>query len=780
MYRNQLCLDGEWQLSAIDATKFDETKQPVCFNDLKDEKWLKATVPGNFELDFVRAGLLPDPYFGKNVLLLQETETLHLFYSRIFTAKEIKNAYLKFEGIDTYADVFLNGIKVGSTDNMLIAHEMKAIGLKQGKNELFIHIRPAYTEARKHPLSPNTHALRYNYDSLYVRKPPHAYGWDIMPRILSGGIWRSVFLVYKKDDYIDDVFGYTNSLRENDAELVFFFNVAVSEPNIRQYKIKLCGKNKESSFFAEQTLWHTSGKLLVTLKNAKLWWPKNYGKAELYETQVCLYKNDELVDSYAFSLGVRTIELDRTSLVDVDGTGEFKFVVNGKPIYVMGTNWVPADAFHSRDKERIPQILPMLTDLGCNAVRCWGGNVYEDDVFYDFCDKNGILVWQDFAMACAAYPQEEEFYEIMRKEAKTIVKRLRNHPSLALWSGDNECDYVYVFNKSGQSSQNPNLNKITRKVLAEILQAEDFTRPYLPSSPYVDDTAYAELDFKNVDFNLPPQKYISEDHLWGPRDYFKSEYYKGSSCRFASEMGYHGCNAVRSIKRFISPDKLWPWNDNDEWLTHSVTIEGKGTGDYAYRIALMAEQVKTLFGIQPNDLETFALASQISQAEAMKFFVERFRVEKGKKTGLIWWNLIDGWPQFSDAVVDYYQNKKLAYFYIRRSQAPLCMMFGEPNNEHECTIYAVSEYQEDKTVEYVLQNVTTGKTIKTGSFIAKADCSNKLFTQFVGDTKDFYLLTWRYDDKEGKNHYVANAIGLDFEEYVRCMRICSFEVNSAK
>lgn len=778
MYAKELCLDGDWDLCLLEAVDFDEKKPPKRFKDLKKKNWIPAKVPGNFELDLVRAGLLPDPFFGKNILSLQRLETLHLFYRRTFTADKTENAFLRFEGLDTFADVYLNGRKIGSTDNMLVPHELKVTELKKGENELFIHIRPAYTEARKHALPANADALPYNFDSLYVRKAPHAYGWDIMPRALSGGVWRSVSLVYKKPDRIDEAFGYTRLIKEWGAQVVFHFNLTVDDTEIQRYSMKVTGKCGDSTFSAEQTLWHNSGKILLEVPNAKLWWPKNYGEPNLYDTKLSLYKNGALVDVYDFAFGIRSVKLDRTSLTDANGNGKFRFIINGKPVYVMGTNWVPVDAFHSRDKERLPDILPMITDLGCNAVRCWGGNVYEDDLFYDFCDRNGIMVWQDFAMACGSYPLEEEFYEMMRKEAKAIVKRLRNHTSIILWSGDNECDETCAL--TGKSRQNPNNNVVTRKIFAEVLHAEDFTRPYMPSSPYVDETAYTELDFENVNFDLPPQKFISEDHLWGPRDYFKSEYYRSASCHFASEMGYHGCNAVRSIKRFIPEDKLWHWKDNEDWLTHSVTIEGKDGGAYSYRIALMAEQVKTLFGVEPKDLESFALASQISQAEAMKFFVERFRVEKGRKSGLIWWNLIDGWPQFSDAIVDYYQNKKLAYYYIRRSQAPLCMMFGEPNEAGECTVYAVSEFQEDKTVEFVLQNITTGQTLKEGKFVAKADESNAIFTQAVGEKKEFYLLTWRYDGKEWKNHYVSGAINLDFDEYVRCMHACGFETDTAK
>ena len=779
MFDAKINLDGTWKLRVLDGKQFESLKKPVRFEkDVKKFPYINGEVPGNFELDLVRAGLLADPFFGDNILTLQSLEFSHLVYYREFTAERAVGGVLRFDGVDTFADIYLNGEYVGSTDNMLIEHEFPAKGLKKGKNGLLVHIRPVYTESRKHPLPANAYALAYNYESLYVRKAPHMFGWDIMPRVLSGGIWKSVTLYYPKQDRIDDVFGYTCSVQENVAELCFHFNVTLSGINPREYTLVVQGKNGESEFFKEQTLWHTSGKISLKVDNPKLWWPKNYGEAELYQTKVRLYRGQTLLDVYSFHMGIRTVELDRTSLTDGQGNGKFRFLINGKPVFVLGTNWVPLDAFHSRDKERLSWVLPMLDDLHCNAVRCWGGNVYESDEFFDYCDEHGIMVWQDFAMACGSYPLEEDFYAMLKKESVAVIKRLRNHPSLTVWSGDNECDYIYTL--TGKSKQNPNYNLTTRKVLAETLRAEDFTRPYMPSSPYIDEKAYEELDFKNIDFDLPPQRYISEDHLWGPRDYFKSEYYAGATCHFASEMGYHGCNAVRSIKRFISPNKLWHWKDNDEWLTHSVTIEGKAGGDYSYRIALMAEQVKTLFGFEPETLEEFSLASQISQAEAMKFFVERFRVEKGKKSGIIWWNLIDGWPQFSDAVVDYYGNKKLAYYYIKRSQTPLLMMIGEPQNG-VCKIHAVSELQKDVKVKYSLKNVTTGETVLVGEFVAKADESIPVSALNVGDKKEFYLLEWEDERGEkGKNHFVSNAIGLEFKEYVRCMEVCGFETDAAK
>ena len=214
------------------------------------------------------------------------------------------------------------------------------------------------------------------------------------------------------------------------------------------------------------------------------------------------------------------------------------------PILVKGSNWVPADAFHSRDAGRYEKILALFVDLECNMLRSWGGNVYEDDAFFEICDRNGIMVWQDFAMACAIYPQTPEFLEVMRQEAISVVRKLRNHPSLALWSGDNEVDVSYYFN-----GLDPAHNKITREVLPQVVFQCDPYRPYLPSSPYMSPEVIA----------TGLTKLMPEDHLWGPRDYFKSSFYTEHTAHFVSEIGYHGCPGLSSIKRFVDEQHVWPW-----------------------------------------------------------------------------------------------------------------------------------------------------------------------------------------------------------------------------
>ena len=235
------------------------------------------------------------------------------------------------------------------------------------------------------------------------------------------------------------------------------------------------------------------------------------GAANLYDVTVSLVRRGEVADYKTFRFGHRNVALLNTETVDESGNGEFRFIINGEPVFVMGTNHVPVDMFHSKDRERIKDILDLVADCGCNAIRCWGGGVYEDDIFYDICDEYGIMVWQDFAMACGTYPRDERMQGLLKTEAEAVVKRLRQHACVCLWAGDNECDMMQMY------SCNRELNVLTREVLPRVINSHDGTRPYLPSSPYISPKVYKSGCGT-----------ATELHLWGPRDYFKGEYYKGT------------------------------------------------------------------------------------------------------------------------------------------------------------------------------------------------------------------------------------------------------------
>jgi len=414
-----------------------------------------------------------------------------------------------------------------------------------------------------------------------------------------------------------------------------------------------------------------------------------------------------------------------------------------------GSNWVPLDAFHSRDAGRYEKALALVKDIGCNILRCWGGNVYEQHRFYDFCDRNGIMVWQDFSMACRIYPETAEFLKEIEKEVLWVVRALRNHPSIILWAGDNEVDELI------SSFANPSINRITRQVIPSILHQNDIGRPYLPSSPYISDAVCQNKA------GLRP----SEEHVWGPRDYYKSSFYKENRAHFISEIGYHGCPSLESIRKFITPEKLWPYQNNSEWILHSSDQAGNDM-----RVMLMEKQVRQLFGTVPTNPEDYILASQISQAEAKKYFIERMRVGRPEKTGIIWWNLLDGWPQMSDAVVDYYFTKKLAYGYIKRSQAPFCLIADEISH-WKTRIFACNDTLGQRSGHFTVTDAETKEVLLDRDFTAEANTST-----CIGELPLYYssrkmlLIQWEANGETGFNHYLCGYPPFDLSWYQNILK----------
>lgn len=755
--------DFPWKVYLVKNDQYQKDSSLLCEKELIDKKHqsVNGFIPSNIETILMKEGLIPDPFFGTNAWN-KDLDYQHIFYVTHFPFIQLDNGELVFEGIDTIADIILNGEIIYRAENMLIPHKIKLPRLKK-ENELIVHIYPTVIESRKHLITPNESTFKYNYDGLYIRKPPHMFGWDIMPRIISAGIFRDAYVHDLGKEYIckDDVYFFTQNINDNKALIRMYFNVYVKSDELDDYCLHVSFKFRDSSYEFDQKIYHTGGGYEFVLENPYLWWPKNNGEPNLYDVSLQLMKKEKVIDTYQTKLGVRLVRLERTTFAE---NGKFQFYVNNKPIFVAGTNWVPVDALHSRDKERIPQILPMLDDLNCNMIRMWGGNLYENDMVYEYCDEHGILVWQDFVMGCASYPQDEEFQKVMRNEVDAIIKRLRQHPSLILWAGNNENDYSYLY---PHFNRDPNdVDIICRKLIPEELNKLDFTRPYLPSSPYFDKEAYQN---RNVE--------KSEEHLWGPRRYFKEPYYKESKACFASETGYHGCPGVSSLEKFISKEKLWTPIDenyrglgNDEWLCHATAQEVNDGGFFTYRIDLMSSHVKLLFGDSvPFNLSDYSLASQISQAEAFKYFIERFRVKKWQKTGVLWWNLIDGWPQISDAVVDYYFNKKLAYSYIKRSQRPVCLIVDEPDN-NKAQVIACNDSEIDTDLSFHIYNARTKKEVLKGKCRVLAHTNLNIGELLIDEEKEFYMIEWNDEFGQGLNHYFTNCIDIDYREYLKILK----------
>ncbi|MBE6701894.1 MAG: hypothetical protein E7585_00560 [Ruminococcaceae bacterium] len=742
---------------------------PTAIAQLEASPYLKldATVPGCMELDLHKAGLAPDPYFGKNPLVYSQYENRHLWY---YTTFDCDNAsagqlFLQFEGIDTKAKILLNGQCVGYADNMLIGHSFFVGGaLKEKGNELIVHIESTMIAARNVDLAPLNRTLHYNQASLAYRKAAYMFGWDIMPRFVSGGLWKPVYLVQKSDERLEQCYLYTVTVNTEKklANMTAFVEFKTEADYLDDLRITVDGVCGDSSFHQEKRPYHVFENIGIKLENAKLWYPKNYGEQPLYDVTFRLWRGEELLDEKSFRFGVRVIELERTSTLDAEGNGKFGFIVNGQRVFCLGTNWVPLDAFPCRHQERLPKALELLEESGCNMVRCWGGNVYEDDAFYDFCDEKGIMIWQDFGMGCAIYPEVNEMFLMeLEKEAVAVVKRLRNHAALALWAGDNEVDVF--FRSFFKYKVDPNGVPATRQVLPRVVRNYDPVRCYIPSSPYMDSVAFEK------------QAKMPEDHLWGPRDYFKGKYYKGAKSCFASEIGYHGCPSPESLKKFISEDQLYPMlNEKDqgtpEYLVHAASMDTDPTSPYAYRIPLMVKQVRTLFGAEADNLDDFAKQSQISQAEAKKYFIEKFRVGKPHRTGIIWWNLLDGWPQVSDAVIDWYHCKKLAFPFIKRSQQQLCLIMDEPENGR-MRLFAVQDGGKEQRITYTVRDVLADKVLLSGTATVAPESAAAIAA--LPEMTDFHFLLIEWETADGayrRNHFATKTLDISYETYLQALQ----------
>jgi len=587
------------------------------------------------------------------------------------------------------------------------------------------------------------------------------FGWDIMPRALSAGIWRSVSLHFEPDERIDWLWLDTVDIAADQASatLILHHDIRIRSTPDDPCDLVIVGRTQGSTFTHRSRLLYGTGQVRFSVESPRLWWPRGRGEAALYEVTVDVVRGGATVDRRTFRHGIRTVRLERSSVVDADGHGTFRFVINDEPVFILGTNWVPLDAYHSRDRERLPAALDLVEEVGCNMIRCWGGNVYEDDLFFDRCDAAGVLVWQDFAMACAIYPQDEAFQGVIRDEVRSVVRRLRQHPSVVVWAGDNECDEQYVWKAR---RRDPNDNVLTRRVIPEVLRDEDPSRPYLPSSPYVDPLAFAS-----------GERSLPEDHLWGPRDDYRGAFYRDAVAAFASEIGYLGSPSVESLQQFLTPGALWPPTDNPQWLLHA-TSPFPGVDTHDYRVPLMTKQIESLFGRAPSTLEDFVEASQATQAEALKSFIERFRVRKWRTTGIIWWNLLDGWPQFSDAVVDYYFRKKRAFDVVRRAQSPILLVVHETaDGQHELLV--CNDTRDNNRIQYEVRNVESGVLVGAGTSVAPADSVQRVGAIASPSGQAMLALSWVSGLGPGRSHHLAGEPPFDLGEYLRWFDCLAFE-----
>lgn len=712
-----ISLNGKWELSY-----WKQPEQPVLSPDgmkQMEVKTITGTVPGNVELDLLFAGLIDDPMTGNNVNELRKWEEFQWCYSKSFTSPQLEKGQrlqLFFGGIDCLADIWLNGKHIGKPENMLIEHSFDVTNeIKQGESNLLqVIIRSSVIEGQNYFLGSFSIGNFPSEESTFIRKAPHAYGWDILPRLVSAGLWRDVELRVLEQARFKDVHYMVANLDTAQRNVRLYIDAQLKLPFEKFDKVKAVytlNRNGKEAYKGTTAVVSPAFRYIMELKNADLWWPRGYGEPALYEAKV------ELVDE---------------------------------------------DALHSRDNSLVDEAIEMAVDLNCNMIRCWGGSVYEDHHFFDLCDENGILIWQDFAMGCTFYPQRSSFTRNIEEEVISVVCKLRNHPSVALWSGNNEDDIALRWSLL-PFNLDPNRDVVTRQVIPSVLYEFDPTRPYLPSSPYISEAVYQ----KGCD-----EKYWPENHLWGPRGYYKDPFYKEAQCAFVSEIGYHGCPNLESLKKMMTEDCVYPWVKdhewNDEWVTKSVRrfpVWGK-TFD---RNNLMINQVRLLFGEVPSKLEDFIFASQSVQAEAMKYFIEMWRGNKFNKTGIIWWNLRDGWPLISDAIVDYYNSKKMAYYYIRNVQKDICIFMNDAKDGNH-PLVAVNDTRHASEGEVKVTDVASGKQIFEGKFYVPANGRVQISSLPKQKGQGILLIRYKVGNQEFTNHYLYGDPPFKLKEYKQLLQ----------
>lgn len=755
-------LNGDWSLSFTHPV----TGEHHCF---------PATVPGNVELDLQRAGIIGDFQPPDDCFAMRDFERVDDWtLSTKFDRPDLPAGHaldLVFEGIDTIADVTLNGEQILRCENMLIPHSADVSGLLKAKgNEVTVRIYSPELFARQFPYNAFSVYRYFRQAQAYLRKAPHMWGWDNAPRLLSAGIWRPVYLAVRPPIRFSEVYAYTQRVCRDRAWIGVNWAIETPDADLSGYRgrmILASGGQAEHMFDFEVCFTYGVLERSLETSSLKLWWPRGYGEPNLYDLSLQLFKDDELVAERTERFGIRELELERTEFIDENNEGEFVFRCNGEKIYINGTNWKPLDSLHSRAEEKVRDALDLCLDLNCNMVRIWGGGVYEGQDFFDYCDEHGLLVWQDFMFACSFPPRDDAFLDAVRHEAETIVRQLRNHPSLAIWCGDNEVDAMFFWGNIIPKYLLPSDNVVTRKTIRDVVLTYDPYRSYVASSPFVSDVIARD---RRKDRNTVRNLEMPERHLYPGDETFRAVF-RSSRARFLGETGPMFINAMSESPEIVEREMKRVRRLRDIPITRgNYTLERHQLDRHflTWRDAC-GKRLRHFFG-RDFDLEAwqdFALGVNIICGDIFKFAIEESRSRKWERTGVLWWSLLDMWPMmFNYSVVDYSFRKKKPYYWIRQSQQPLCLMVVE-TEDGELTLHVANdtlrEYHGEFTVTGYAAGDEAGREIGSGEFSAAPNQNAKVQSMPRPDGHMLWIIEWQADGHNCLNHFVCGKAPFDFD-----------------
>ncbi|SFK29500.1 beta-mannosidase [Amycolatopsis sacchari] len=638
--RRRTLHDG-WLLRPVGGSGSGEVPAPVGAAPVR------ASVPGCVHTDLLAAGLVPDPYLDENEARLAWIGRVDWRYETEFEhTPDASIVDLVCGGLDTVARLELNGTEIGTTANMHRGYRFDVTHLlTPGTNRLAITFTSAldHAEAQREHYGDLPHTNDHPFN--LVRKMACNFGWDWGPVLVTAGIWRPIALEQWRRARLASVRPLV-TVDGNTGHAEVHIALQREDDAPVEVRVSLAGQEVATTTSEESTV------VTVDVPEPRLWWPRGYGEQHRYPLEVVLSTPEgEELDRWSRQVGFRSVELDTSA--DEHGTA-FRFVVNGKRVFAKGANWIPDDCFpHRVGRDRYARRFTQATDAGVNLLRVWGGGIYESDEFYDLADERGILVWQDFLFACAAYPEEEPLRGEVVAEAREAVTRLAPHPSLVLWNGSNE--NVWGYHDWGWQ---PRLGDRTwglgyyTDVLPKIVAELDPTRPYCPSSPW---SFSAERHPNDPDHGCT--------HLWdvwNQRDYLG---YLDYTPRFVSEFGFCGAPTATTLHRALSGD-LTP--DSPGVIAHNKAANGP-----AKLAARLAEHFPP-----PAAFPAWHWATQLNQARAIGLGIRHFRSLAPDCAGTIVWQLNDCWPVISWSVVDGDERLKPAWYALRDSYADRLVTIG--------------------------------------------------------------------------------------------------------
>ncbi len=652
-------LNEDWKFKVNERTS---SLDKSILKKIKSNDWLDAEVPGTVITDLLKLGLIPEPFYADNELHLQWIGESDWIYTTNFNfPKEFekdKTVYLVFEGIDTAAKIVLNGNELGNPDNMFIKYEFEISRLlKRKRNKLEILFTSPVKYAKGLEGIHGRLAAELNSERVFIRKAQYSFGWDWGPKFTVMGLWRPVYLIQRDTVYIED-FTFTTLSMENgkaNAEI----KVNLNKPLNQNQKIKIELQDSKGKFDAEikeennRNLRHQ-----IEINNPALWWPNGLGEQHLYNLSIKLVEDEKILDEISKKVGIRILKL----ILNGNEKPAFKFEVNNFPAFLRGANWIPGDSFLPRvTGEKYRHLLSLAKDGNMNIIRVWGGGIYEDDRFYELCDELGLLVWQDFMFACAPYPEHDEFLKNVKEEIRYNVYRLQHHPSIALWCGNNENEWIW-FQKHNSYKDMPGY-KIFHELIPGIVGEIDPLRTYWQSSPFSNDS----------DPNSVKSGNRHQWDLWSK--WIDYNQVKNDQSLFVTEFGFQAPANRSTLEEVIPERERNPQSYLFEF--HNKQIEGN---ERLFKFLSSHLPVKTGW-------KDFIYLTQLNQALALKKCLEHWRFNQPHTNGSIIWQLNDTWPVASWSLIDSNSVPKLSYYIVKKLFQNQAIFLNKKNESLEVSIY---------------------------------------------------------------------------------------------